>query len=146
MPLVTDEVLSATSPLVARCATFEAASSTVDYLCSRGVPREALSVVADRVRPAVAAIQAGRWLHRGKGRSARRRMPGSIDVEPVMSRRYYVISDQSSARRARRLLSTGANAQGETFGVHALPCVGQLSARSLHPSSTLVPGPPPVRT
>ncbi len=138
MPPGTDQVLSAVSPLVARCATFEAASRTVEYLYSCGVPREALSVVADGVQPAAAAIHVGQWLHRGTGSSARRRMPGSIDAEPVMSRRYYVTSDQGSAQRARRLLCTGANAQGETFGVDALPCVGQLSARSLHPSSGLV--------
>jgi len=138
MPPGAEKVLSAGSPLVARGATFQAASSTVDYLCSCGVPREALSVVADGVQPAAAAIHACRWLRRGTGRSARRRRPGSIDADPVMSRRYYVISDQSNARRARRLLCTGANAQGETFGVHAVPCVGQLSARSLHPSSGVV--------
>lgn len=135
MPPGTDDVLSAVSPLVACCATFEAASNTVEYLCSCGVPREALAVVADAARPAAAAIDGGRWLRPGTGRSARKRMRGSIDADPVMSRRYYVLSDQSSARRARQLLCTGANTQGETFAVHALPCVGQLSARALHPSS-----------
>ncbi len=131
----TDEVVTAVSPLVARCPTFEAASTTVEYLCSRSVPREALSVVADEVRPDAGPGDGGRWLRWGAWRTARTRVQGSVHPEPVTSRRYYVISDQSSARRARQLLRTGANAQGETFGVHAVPCVGQLASKSQHPSN-----------
>ena len=131
----TEEVLAAVSPLVARCPTFEAASSTIEYLCNRGVPREALSVVADVVRPAAGRGDGGRWLRWGTWPGARTRVQGSMDPELVMSRRYYVISDQSSARRARRLLAAGADVQGGTFCVHAVPCVGQLSSQSQHPSS-----------
>ena len=40
------------SPLVASCPTFEEATRTVDYLCDFGVPRRALSVVAEGLRPA----------------------------------------------------------------------------------------------
>jgi hypothetical protein len=126
----TDDALSAVSLLVARCPTFEAASHTVEYLCSRGVPREALSVVADVARPSGPG-DGGRWLRWDAWKTARRRVP-------QRSRRHYVISDQRSARRARRLLATDADAQGETFGVRAVPCVGQLSSKSQHPSHGVV--------
>ena len=135
VPPESEEVLTAVSPLVACCPTFEAASSTVEYLCSEGVPREGLCVMVGGVRPAAGALDRGRWFGRGNGRSARRRVPGSSDSSLMTSRRYYVISDQRSARRARRLLADGADAQGEAFGMHAVPCVGQLPPKSLHPSN-----------
>lgn len=130
----TDEVLSAMSPLVARCPTFEAASLTVEYLCSRGLPHQALSVVADEVRPAAGPGDGDRFLQWDAWKTARRRVQGSTHP----ARGYYVVSDQRSARRARRLLATGADAQSETFGVRAVPCVGLLSPRSQHPSSGVV--------
>ena len=130
----TDEVLSAMSPLVARCPTFEAASRTVEYLRSRGVPHQSLSVVADEVRPAAGPGDGTRLLQWDAWKTARRRVQGSTHP----ARGYYVVSDQRSARRARRLLATGADAQSETFGVRSVPCVGQLSPKSQHPSSAVV--------
>lgn len=130
----TDEVLSAMSPLVARCSTFEAASRTVEYLCSRGLPHQALSVVADAVRPAAGPSHGRRLLQWDAWRTAHRREQRSRDP----ARGYYVVSDQRSARRARRLLAPGADAQSGTFGARAVPCVGQLSPKSQHPSSGVV--------
>jgi hypothetical protein len=132
MPRGSDNVLSAVPPLIARCPTFEAATSTVEYLCSRGVPRQALSVVVDEVQPAAGARDGGRWLRWRRWRAARTRAQRRMHPEPEKSRQYYIISDESSARRARLLLHTGANALEETFGVRAVPCVGQL-----HPSCSI---------
>lgn len=103
MPPAADEGIPLLSPLVGRCPTLDDATRTVEYLCSQGLPRQSLAVVADVVR-------AG-----GGG--------------------YYVVSDESNARRARQLLRAGADAQAGRLGVRATPCVGSLPARSAHPSS-----------
>jgi hypothetical protein len=47
----TDDV-SVASPLVASCPTLKEARRTVEFICDRGVPREAVSVVAEGLRPA----------------------------------------------------------------------------------------------
>lgn len=111
MPSGTDQVRSAVSSLVARCPTFEAASTTAEYLCSQGVPSQALSVVVDG---------------------------GASYSELMPSHRYYVTSDRRNAQRSRKLLATGADAQGAADGLNAVPCVGQLPSESLHPSHGVV--------
>lgn len=116
-----EEVLPTVWPLVARCPTLVEASGTVEYLCGLGMPREALSVVTDEPDVADGA-------RRSRGRRAR-----SAGDEPETTRRHYVISDEGNARLARLLLRAGADARAETFGMHAVPCVGFLSARSEHP-------------
>jgi hypothetical protein len=134
VPPGSDEVLATGSPLIARCPTFEAAESTVEYLYNRGVPRQALSVVADEVRAAAGAGDGGRWLRWRRWSAARMQVHRSVDPELIITRRYYIFSVQNSARRARLLLRTGANTEDETFGVLAVPCVGQLSSELQHPS------------
>ena len=130
MPPGTEQVLSVVWPLVASCPTFEAASTTVEYLCRHGVSREGLSVVVDEVPPP-GAIDRRRTFGGGAATNARRRRRRTSDSALTTSRRYYVISEERGVRRARQLLAAGADAKGETFGVPAMPCVGQLSSRSL---------------
>jgi hypothetical protein len=49
--------LSAASPLVASSPTFKEATRTVDYLCHLCVPRRALSIVAEGLRPASEGVR-----------------------------------------------------------------------------------------
>ena len=162
--------LSVASPLVASCPTFKEATRTVDYLCDNGVPRRALSVVADGLRPAsedgrgndkrpgfragcgwvagavvglVAGLSAGGPVlgalmavicalcgEAVTATSSRFRAQASAgDRELVIADRYYVISDQASARTARLLLRGGADARAPRFEANSTPCVGSLPVR-----------------
>lgn len=129
-----EEMLPVVWPLVAQCPTFAEAAGTVEYLCSLGMPHEALSVVTDQADRADGA----RRSRGGAAPSARRRLARSRDDEPETTRRHYVVSDEGNARLARLLLRAGADAQAETFGMHAVPCVGFLPTRSEHPRSGAV--------
>lgn len=61
--------------------------------------------------------------------------PSAADRELVTADRYYVISDQATAREARLLLRGGADARAPSFEMHATPCVGFLPVRRRRPSN-----------
>lgn len=168
--------LSVASPLVASCPTFMEATRTVDYLCDRGVPRRASSVVAEGLRPASAGSEervmrpgARAWCGWVAGAvvgvvaglsvggpvvgavmaalcglcggvatviSCRaRQRPSAAHRELVMADRYYVISDQASARTVRLLLRGGADARAPSFEMRSTPCVGSLPVRRRRPGN-----------
>ncbi len=153
------------SPLVATCGSFREAKRTVDELCGSGVPRQALTVVAEGLTAVsegldgyqrstvrtgsesgalVGAALGFAWgLSQGSTFAAitiavvgllygavsgwafvmvRRWLFDGGDQEHVVARRYYVITDQQHARRARQLMIVLRD-------VPATPCVGSLPVR-----------------